>query len=640
VVTQPDRVDAQAESERAAGPGWLGRLRRRAGRAVSTLQFRATIVLAVLLAIQVGIAVPATRLETDTLDAMNRASLTDHVELDIEHVIVSMQGQEIGLTGYVQTGDPTFRDDFHFGQSQVAQTWPALVADARPLGLDGQLAPMKRALDAWSTWAVGQEEIVNARHGAAVDPASTRLGGALFDSFVSEAALYTRLVQARNRTEHAQARARARELLTISIRLIALSAGLTIVAAGFLAFALRPVTRLAGVAHQLAAGTPATVPYAKRRDEAGQLARALASYRDVEARQRAIFQRAPIGLLTAGGDGRVWESNPAFQQMLGYTAGELLGMPLESVTHPDDIAPMGTASNQVRSGTKAAVTMEKRYLRKDGSMFWAQLTIAPIRNEDGTPGYFIGMVDDITEHKEKQASVARVQRELLPRTSPHLPGYELVGACLTAEEVGGDFYDWLMEERGILTVTLGDVMGKGMPAALLMATMRSALRASGQLPTPARAVQSAADSLAENLEGAAAFITLFHARLEPRTGLLTYVDAGHGLGFVVCEDGRSRRLHATSPPLGALAGQRYREATVLLEPGEALVIFSDGVLEVDAAMVDASRVAELMHGADSAQIMADRLTAQAPAKQLIDDFTVLVLRRCPASVPAIGPGRS
>src|SRR6266487_6534887 len=82
-----------------------------------------------------------------------------------------------------------------------------------------------------------------------------------------------------------------------------------------ISFALRPVTRLAGVAHQLAAGTPATVPYAKRRDEAGQLARALASYRDVEARQRAIFQRAPIGLLTAGGDGRVWESNPAFQQM-------------------------------------------------------------------------------------------------------------------------------------------------------------------------------------------------------------------------------------------------------------------------------------------------------------------------------------
>jgi serine phosphatase RsbU (regulator of sigma subunit) len=195
--------------------------------------------------------------------------------------------------------------------------------------------------------------------------------------------------------------------------------------------------------------------------------------------------------------------------------------------------------------------------------------------------------------------------------------------------VGGDFFDWYQPDPGSLVLTLGDVMGKGMPAAILMATMRIALRAASWMPSVAEAVQFVADFTLRDLEKAEAFMTVFHARLDLKTGRLTYVDAGHGLMLVVSEDGTVRQVPSTqSLPLGMLPDQAYRQASVKLRPGDSLVAISDGVLDVhpklDAELEATTRT--LLEGALGAQDMAERL-ATNPSAEITDDVTVVVLRR-------------
>src|SRR5205807_2546172 len=152
--------------------------------------------------------------------------------------------------------------------------------------------------------------------------------------------------------------------------------------------------------------------------------------------------------------------------------------------------------------------------------------------------------------KEKLARAAKVQRDLLPDAVPDLAGYELTGLCRPTEEVGGDFFDWYQPDDGTLAVTLADVMGKGMPAAILMATMRIALRSSAWTGSAGAAVQQVADSSFADLEKAETFMTLFHARLDMETGRVSFVDAGHGLAVVVGAERATRLPRSDSPPLG------------------------------------------------------------------------------------------
>src|SRR5207302_1721461 len=123
---------------------------------------------------------------------------------------------------------------------------------------------------------------------------------------------------------------------------------------------------------------------------------------------------------------------------------------------------------------------------------------------------------------------ARIQRGLLPRTTPLLKGYDLAGACKPAEDVAGDFYDWTLSDEGQLDVTVADVMGKGMGSGLVMATVRAVLRAARPELGPAARVRLAASFLTPGAGEDGLFVTLFHGRLDTATGLLRYVDAGHG----------------------------------------------------------------------------------------------------------------
>lgn len=224
---------------------------------------------------------------------------------------------------------------------------------------------------------------------------------------------------------------------------------------------------------------------------------------------------------------------------------------------------------------------------------------------------------------------ARVQADLLPDEAPQLAGYELEARCVPAREIGGDFYGWMRTDPQTLTLTLGDVMGKGMPAALLMATARAVLRALSRQNSPERAVNLAARALEDDLARSGSFVTLFHARLDLPSGTLTYVDAGHGHVFVRRASGESGRPSEGGVPLGTVPGYAYREGTLRLEEGDTLVVYSDGLAEArPGSLLDIGELSGSLSGASGAREMLERLLRLADTGEAIsDDLTVLVLHR-------------
>lgn len=222
---------------------------------------------------------------------------------------------------------------------------------------------------------------------------------------------------------------------------------------------------------------------------------------------------------------------------------------------------------------------------------------------------------------------SKVQADLLPDHFPYIPGFELAGSCVPARDVGGDYYSWIEPCAGVLTFTLGDVMGKGMPAALLMATVRAAVRTAAQQNSPATVLEVAARALGTDLDRASSFVTLFHGRLDAADRSLAYVDVGHGHVFLMRADGTAEQLQERGLPLGVLPDELYEEGTVAFEAGDALILNSDGLIDARPDLdLDAIMLARWLDGAKSAPEMVQRLVDLADTgAPLPDDLTVLVL---------------
>jgi serine phosphatase RsbU (regulator of sigma subunit) len=224
------------------------------------------------------------------------------------------------------------------------------------------------------------------------------------------------------------------------------------------------------------------------------------------------------------------------------------------------------------------------------------------------------------------ARAAQVQAELLPRDVPALPGFDLAARCLPARDVGGDFYDWQEITPGVVSLTVGDVMGKGMPAALLMATVRATLRAVARQNPPAAALELAGRALETDFERTGSFVTLFHAQLDVGARRLRYVDAGHSHVFVCRAHGAAEELKRGGRPLGVPSQQGYEEGTVTFRAGDALVVYSDGLLEAWSDR-DPLALTDQCRGATSAAHVVERLVGFAALTGAPpDDLTVVVLR--------------
>jgi serine phosphatase RsbU (regulator of sigma subunit) len=230
-----------------------------------------------------------------------------------------------------------------------------------------------------------------------------------------------------------------------------------------------------------------------------------------------------------------------------------------------------------------------------------------------------------------EAELARaheVQARLLPREPPRLRDFELAARCVPAREVSGDFYDW--ESTGDAAVlSVGDVMGKGAPAALLAATARAVLRAVARQNAPGPALDLVRETLNGDLERTSSFVTLFHARLAVEPHEVRYVDAGHGHALVRRSTGAIERLQCGGRPVGFPASAPYHESAVTMGEDDVLLVYSDGLLE--GADRTPEELIDEVGATEPASAIVEELIARAPRCGNADDVTVLVLKCCHAA---------
>jgi steroid delta-isomerase-like uncharacterized protein len=183
------------------------------------------------------------------------------------------------------------------------------------------------------------------------------------------------------------------------------------------------------------------------------------------------------------------------------------------------------------------------------------------------------------ERIEQELRVARqIQRSLLPEATPELYGWQLAAYYKPAREVGGDFYDFLELEDERLGLVVGDATGKGMPAALVMATTRGMLRAVAQsLDSQGEVLAQVIDALCPDIPSEM-FVTCFYAILDPKSGTLSYANAGHDLPYL-WHEGDAKELRARGMPLGLMPEMSYDEREAVLREGDCVLFYSDGLVE-------------------------------------------------------------
>jgi serine phosphatase RsbU (regulator of sigma subunit)/ketosteroid isomerase-like protein len=184
------------------------------------------------------------------------------------------------------------------------------------------------------------------------------------------------------------------------------------------------------------------------------------------------------------------------------------------------------------------------------------------------------------ERIEQELRVARsIQQASLPESVPELEGWQITPFYQPAREVGGDFYDFFELPEGRLGLVVGDATGKGVSAALVMASARSMLRAvvQGTEHSPGGVLGRVNDALATDIPPNM-FITCFYAILEPESGRLLYANAGHDLPYV-WQSGEAEELRARGMPLGLMPGMSYEQKEIVLDVGEGVFFYSDGLVE-------------------------------------------------------------
>jgi serine phosphatase RsbU (regulator of sigma subunit) len=236
---------------------------------------------------------------------------------------------------------------------------------------------------------------------------------------------------------------------------------------------------------------------------------------------------------------------------------------------------------------------------------------------------------------EQELRLARsIQRASLPKEVPTLEGWQISPFYRPAREVGGDFYDFHPLSEGRLGLVVGDATGKGVPAALVMSTTCGMLRLAAQSSSsPGEMLQRVNETLFPYIP-ANMFVTCFYAILDPKSGTLSYANAGHDLPYLH-RNGAAEELRARGMPLGLMPGMGYEEKETILEAGESALFYSDGLVEAHdpkGEMFGFPRLRALVaqHGEERTLgnlLLEDLYSFVGDGWEQEDDITLLTLRR-------------
>jgi serine phosphatase RsbU (regulator of sigma subunit) len=199
----------------------------------------------------------------------------------------------------------------------------------------------------------------------------------------------------------------------------------------------------------------------------------------------------------------------------------------------------------------------------------------------------IGQREAVTrERLERELATAReIQERLLPHRAPELPGFEITGLSIPSRQVGGDYFDFLELPGDRLGIAIGDVSGKGIPAALLMSNLQASLQ--GQVIHPSSVAETVGrvnDLLVRSTDDHM-FATFFYCLLDSGSGRLAMTNAGHNPPIHCRANGSMRMLDTGGLLLGMLPGQNYQQEMVQMEPGDVIVLYTDGITEAEGPLV-------------------------------------------------------
>lgn len=300
------------------------------------------------------------------------------------------------------------------------------------------------------------------------------------------------------------------------------------------------------------------------------------------------------------------------------------------------LIPLGSKSNMLGFLSLGPKQAEAPYTRSDVRLLSSVASQTGLALENSRLTAAIAQEVAKRERLNREIEIAReVQERLFPQELPPVEGLDYYGACRPALGVGGDYYDFLALSGGTLGIAVGDVSGKGIAAALLMATLQAAVR--GCTMTGERdlaAIMGHVNRLVYGSSAANFYATFFYAQYDPASRRLGYVNAGHNPP-VVLRGQQVIHLDATGTVVGLLPDYPYQQGAVTLEPGDLLVAFTDGISEAmnhqreewsEESMIAAARTCNSLNARETLErlmVAADAFVAGAPQH---DDMTIVVGR--------------
>ncbi len=332
--------------------------------------------------------------------------------------------------------------------------------------------------------------------------------------------------------------------------------------------------------------------------------------------------------------------NSAFESTTGYSRGEALGRTpriLKSGQHDSDFYKR--LWNHILLGQPFRGTLVNR--KKNGELYWAEQTIAPIRDDDGNITHFVSVLKDVTDLRKQQEQEVqlRLAREVQQRfyTAPiAVLGLDAAAAAYPADETGGDYFDFIPMPEGSLYIGIGDASGHGLGSALVMALARAYVRSFASMELDVGEILTRVNRmLVADLEDGR-FVTLLLVRLDPSHGSLACANAGHVPGYLLSSSGEiDFVLESTGPPMGLFQDSIFTSVAVTLKPQQLIFLMTDGAIEIADARGSEFGVERILehiraHCHDPALQIAEGIYQAARAfagdEPQFDDITSVVVK--------------